>query len=109
MRGVTCMLVFHSTCMFHVTCRDLGRFSSMLHASPVGRMLVFACYCAGNMHATCMLHTCDYMYPTCMLHAPDMYPTCMLHATDMYPTCILYALYMQSGASDFPCRSKIVL
>ena len=56
--------VVHVTCLFHefsrhvgipfnthVSCnmQDMEHFSSMLHVSPVGHMLGFARYCAGNI------------------------------------------------------------
>ena len=44
----------HGTYMFHVTCRDLGRFACMLHVRNMQHMLHEHVSSACNMHVTCM-------------------------------------------------------
>ena len=42
----------HGTYMFHVTCRDLGRFACMLHVRNMQHMLHEHVSSACNMHVT---------------------------------------------------------
>ena len=124
----------HVLLMFHVTCRDLGRFTGMLHAYNMLVMLhachvvcmqhactnmhatcVLHAYCmhkhACYMHSACMLHACC-MHATCTLHACYMHSACMLHARCMHATCTLHACYMHAcymHAACIPCTDKMVV
>ena len=62
---VTCMLheiiidlhYYYCTCVFHVTCMDLERFSCMLHEHDMNI----------NMIVTCMSKMHHYIHATCIL------------------------------------------
>ena len=91
----TCLLhvaiseYMHVVRLFHVTSRDLGRFTGMLHACNMHVML-YAC----NMYVTCVLHV------YCMhKHAYYMHATCTLHACYMHTACILHACYMRAACT----------
>ena len=68
MQIVTCLLLWLTTCMFHVTCRDLGRFFHMLHA---GFMQVSVMPTCAN---GCLLHDC-YVQEGCMEFACNKHVT----------------------------------
>ena len=86
----------HVLRMFHVTCRDLGRFTGMLHAY---NMLVMLHAC----HVVCMQHACTNMHATCTLHAYCMHAACMQRARSMHAACMLHA-YMHAC---IPCTDKM--
>ena len=66
MQIVTCLLLWLTICMFHVTCRDLGRFFHMLHAGFMQASVMPTC--ANG----CLLHDCymqeGYMEFACNKH-----------------------------------------
>ena len=114
MQNVYCMLPQLYTCMFHVTCRDLGRFPCMLHACNM-HVTVFACY--SKCMSWCMKHACGfhacYMHATCLLLSQNMHVTCIYHACYMNRTCMLHVLHRSQPSMDiikFKCSYvKIIL
>ena len=69
MQIVTCLLLWLTICMFHVTCRDLGRFFHMLHA--------------GFMQVSCRLQSCQHV----LMDACFMTVGCMEFACNKHVTC----------------------
>ena len=103
MQIVTCLLLWLTTRMLRVTCRDLGRFFHMLHAGfmqvscrlqSCQHVLMDACFMtvtcrrdAWRLHVTSMLPVHN-MQVSCMQHAEFIQITCMQHAEFIQITCM---------------------
>ena len=121
MQIVTCLLLWLTICMFHVTCRDLGRFFHMLHAGfmqvscrlqSCQHVLMVACFMTvtcrrdawslhvtsmlpvHNMQVSCMQHA-EFIQITSMEHAEFIQITCMQHAEFIQITCMQHAEFIQ--------------
>ena len=114
MQIVTCLLLWLTICMFHVTCRDLGRFFHMLHAGfmqvscrlqscqhvlmDAWSLHVTSILPAHNMQVSCMQHA-EFIQITCMQHAEFMQITCMQHAEFIQITCMQHDDFLH----DYTC------
>ena len=104
MQIVTCLLLWLTICMFHVTCRDLGRFFHMLHAGCMQASVMPTCATcfmtvtcrrdAWSLHVTSMLPVHN-MQVSCMQHAEFIQITSMEHAEFIQITCMQHAEFIQ--------------